>query len=113
MKGTSDRLTIKFKIWFEKQGDIEAHALGEKKIELLKTIDTLGSIKKSADHLSIDYKLAWDMINNMNSMFEDVEFVISRRGRSGGASLTDYGKSIIDKYEEAFSKMNNYIDNID
>ncbi len=102
-----------FKIWFEiLDSDTDKSGFGEKKMELLRAIDNLGSIKIAAENIGIDYKKAWEMINNMNQYCKK-DIITSRRGRSGGASLTNSGYYLLSKYDEYNKKISMIINNIE
>lgn len=103
-------IDIKFKIWFERETDGEVVSIGEKKIELLNMVYQTGSIKIAAEKIGMDYKKAWDMINNMNESLEEGDLVLLKRGRGGGATITDLGFSFLNIYEDMNKKVGSLID---
>ena len=44
-------------------------ALGPGKVDLLESIDKVGSISEAARQNNISYRRAWDMVNTMNQCF--------------------------------------------
>lgn len=70
-----------------------------RRIELLKQIDVTGSISQGAKLANISYKSAWDAINEMNKLSEHLLVERATGGKGGGgATLTRYGKRLIQLY---------------
>ena len=88
-------MKLRYKIWFEKDGE---PVLTELKYRILKEIESTQSIKKAAENLGISYKKALEHIKVMEKRI-GTKIVIRTRGK--GASLTENGKELIKKYEEA------------
>ncbi|MBC8283097.1 MAG: LysR family transcriptional regulator [Nitrospinae bacterium] len=80
-------------------------ALGPGKVDLLESIDQVGSLSEAARQNHISYRRAWDMVNIMNQCFKKplVESVTGGKG-GGGAKLTPLGKKIINLYREMETK---------
>lgn len=71
-----------------------------RRIELLKQIANTGSISQGAKQAGISYKTAWDAINEMNQLADHQLVARATGGKGGGgASLTDYGKRLIQLYD--------------
>jgi len=70
-------------------------ALGPGKVDLLDSIDRVGSISEAARQNNISYRRAWDMVNTMNQCFSNplVESVTGGKG-GGGAKLTSLGEKV-------------------
>lgn len=71
----------------------------EKRIKLLQEIDRLGSISQAAKSVPMSYKSAWDTVDSINNLspYRVVEKSTGGKG-GGGATLTSYGKNLIDSY---------------
>ncbi|NRN28279.1 molybdenum-dependent transcriptional regulator [Photorhabdus heterorhabditis] len=71
-----------------------------RRILLLKQIKTTGSISQGAKLAGISYKSAWDAINEMNQLADEilVDRVTGGKG-GGGANLTDYGERLLQLYD--------------
>ena len=71
-----------------------------RRIALLKQIEHTGSISQGAKLANISYKSAWDAINEMNQLSEQplVDRATGGKG-GGGASVTHYGKRLIQLYD--------------
>ena len=80
-------------------------ALGPGKVDLLESIDNMGSISEAARQSNISYRRAWDMVNTMNQCFNEplVESVAGGKG-GGGATLTSLGKRVIEIYRNMEKK---------
>ena len=89
---------VKNRIWIIDQ---EGTFLAEGRIELLKHIATTGSISKAAKAMNMSYKKAWEMVNSMNKSAKEPLLVKAIGGvKGGGSQLTDYGKEVIEKYQQ-------------
>ena len=71
-----------------------------RRISLLKQIKNTGSISQGAKLAGISYKSAWDAINEMNILAEEILVERATGGKGGGgASLTRYGERLIQLYD--------------
>lgn len=76
-----------------------ALAFGPGKMRLLSAIETHGSITAAATALEMPYRRAWDLVDEMNTMFS--EPLVARQAggtNGGGALLTDMGRAVIERY---------------
>jgi molybdate transport system regulatory protein len=74
-------------------------ALGPGKIRLLEAIGASGSISRAGRALDMSYRRAWLLVDDMNRSFRAP--VVTTQGggsRGGGATLTPFGRDLIDKY---------------
>jgi len=73
--------------------------LGPGKIRLLEQIARHGSISAGGRALKMSYKRAWELVDEMNTIF-GVPVVSPKTGgaKGGGATLTPQGKSIVAHY---------------
>jgi molybdate transport system regulatory protein len=73
--------------------------VGPGKIELLEQIAELGSISAGGRAMKMSYRRAWELIEELNTIFGK-PVVHSRSGgkRGGGATLTPFGRSLIERY---------------
>jgi molybdate transport system regulatory protein len=74
-------------------------AVGPGKIRLLEAIRDTGSITKAGMALGMSYRRAWLLVDDMNNCFRE-PVVAAQTGGShgGGATLTPFGKRLIDQY---------------
>ena len=73
--------------------------IGPGKMQLLRKISELQSIAAAARSMSMSYRRAWLLVDEMNGLFEQPVVAKWHGGRSkGGASLTDFGQKLIDDY---------------
>lgn len=78
----------------------DATFLLEKRIQLLAAIERVGSISKAAKEVPLSYKAAWDAITAMNNLCPTPVVVKETGGKGGGgASLTPYGKNLLQTYD--------------
>lgn len=73
--------------------------VGPGKIALLEQIAELGSISAGGRAMDMSYRRAWELIDELNSIFGK-PVVESRSGgrKGGGATLTPFGLSLISRY---------------
>ncbi|PHM36034.1 molybdenum-dependent transcriptional regulator [Xenorhabdus innexi] len=70
-----------------------------RRIELLKQIKITGSISQGARQAGISYKSAWDAINEMNHLADELLVERATGGKGGGgAQVTSYGERLIQLY---------------
>ena len=99
---------IKSKIWIEANGQI---LLGEGRVRLLKAIEKTGSLSKAAQQINMSYKKAWGLSDDVNSRAEKPVVTKNIGGKSGGGTvLTDYGRSLIEVFDEINESCWKYLD---
>lgn len=75
---------------------------GPRRIELLRRIDSTGSIARAAKAMGMSYKHAWDAVDAMNNLSPKPLVQRHTGGRHGGGTeLTDEGRRLITVYEVA------------
>lgn len=74
-------------------------AVGPGKIRLLELVDDTGSISAAGRAMSMSYRRAWLLVDELNRMFRR-PLVATRLGGAagGGAALTPFGKSMVRHY---------------
>src|SRR5215468_11443741 len=76
-------------------------ALGPGKVELLKHIQSSGSILKAAKAMDMSYMRAWKLLKTMENCFKHPLVTKSRGGKGGGnAQLTSAGEKALALYEK-------------
>ncbi|EDU58409.1 TOBE domain protein [Providencia stuartii ATCC 25827] len=71
-----------------------------RRISLLKQIKATGSISQGAKLAGISYKSAWDAINEMNQLADDILVDRATGGKGGGGTtLTHYGERLLQLYD--------------
>jgi molybdate transport system regulatory protein len=75
-------------------------ALGPGKVELLKHIQSSGSILRAAKAMNMSYMRAWKLLKMMENCFKRPLVKRSRGGKGGGnAQLTPTGEKALGLYE--------------
>jgi molybdate transport system regulatory protein len=79
----------------------DAAMLGPGKADLLALIRETGSIAAAGRAMSMSYKRAWSLVEEMNAAFRD-PLVESVRGgpQGGGARLTEAGEAVLEHYRK-------------
>lgn len=91
-------MKIQSRIWIQKEGK---SYLGSGRIELLKLIESEGSISKAAKKMHMSYKAAWDNLNQINELSKTPLIESSNGGvGGGGTSLTDEGRKAIEVFDK-------------
>lgn len=85
----------------------------EKRIELLKAIEQIGSISKAAKMVPMSYKSAWEAIDAMNNL-SSTPIVEKETGGSGGGgtTLTSYGKNLLKTYKLLKTEQEKFLDRL-
>lgn len=74
-------------------------AVGPGKVELLKNIQSTGSISSAAARMDMSYMRAWTLIKTMERCFKNRLVRVIRGGeKGGGAELTEAGEKILALY---------------
>lgn len=78
----------------------ETIALGPGKAALLAAIAKSGSISAAARSMSMSYRRAWTLVDEMNRAFR-APLVVSEAGgrRGGGAVVTVLGQDVLERYQ--------------
>lgn len=85
-------------------------AFGPGKAELLEAIILTGSISAAAKSMKMSYKRAWDLVNAMNQGFKHALITTITGGKQGGgASVTEFGLSILKIYRDMERQANDSI----
>lgn len=73
--------------------------LGPGKIELLEKIEALGSISAAGREMDMSYRRAWELVEELNTLFP-APLVSARSGgkHGGGTALTALGQSVVANY---------------
>lgn len=86
------------RFWLKKD---DKNFLGTGRIELLKRIDTTGSMNAAAKEMKMSYKAAWERVNSMNELADQPLIERQTGGKGGGGTkLTPYAHELIKTYEK-------------
>jgi molybdate transport system regulatory protein len=98
------QLTPRINLWIEAEGQV---VLSKWRVKLLEAIRDAGSISGAAEKMGVQYRLAWDRLEEMETGL-GVRLVERHAGgiHGGGAWLTDLGR----EYIERFSRLAERID---
>jgi molybdate transport system regulatory protein len=73
--------------------------IGPGKIDLLEQIASFGSISAAARAMEMSYKRAWDLVEELNSLFGKPLVSAQTGGRKGGgAQLTPFGLAVVTRF---------------
>ena len=79
--------------------------LGPGKAELMRQIREHGSISAAGAAMSMSYRRAWILVDELNTMFTQPVVVKQTGGKhGGGAELTEFGLRLLARYEEMEEK---------
>ncbi len=78
--------------------DLGPHGrLGPGKVLLLQRIEQSGSISAAARSMNMSYRQAWDLVDQLNSAFDEPVVASQTGGKAGGgAVLTAFGKDLVE-----------------
>lgn len=104
------QIEVQHRIWLENN---KGFFLGSGRVQLLEAIVKTGSISKAAAELSMSYKKAWRLIDQLNTTADEPLVVkVSGGVNGGGTQVTQLGKDLLKQYrslEEASNKHFNAI----
>nr|WP_254007708.1 LysR family transcriptional regulator [Rhizobium sp. L1K21] len=87
------------------------HPLGPGKAQLLKLIQEHGSISAAGSAMNMSYRRAWMLVDELNAMFlEDAVAKKTGGKHGGGAELTEFGATLLARYEAMEAKSRAAID---
>lgn len=106
--GFDESYNIKAKLWLEKDGE---PIFGLGRLNLLKKIESYGSISSAAKELGYSYQKAWSFINLMEKRL-GFELVCKKIGgkHGGGSELTGEAKDLIKNYEELLEREKKFLE---
>ena len=77
----------------------DAGRLGPGKVRLLELIGETGSISAAGRAMDMSYRRAWLLVDSLNQIFREQVVETQAGGKSGGgAALTPFGRSLIQRY---------------
>jgi molybdate transport system regulatory protein len=88
--------------------------LDKKRIQLLRLVQSSGSILSASKKMNISYQMAWNYIREINNL-SPLPVVVRQRGgvNGGGATITNYGQKLIKSFLMMANKHNDYISVLD
>ena len=91
-------MKVKCRIYVAENGK---HLVGDGKIKLLEAVDRLGSVNLASKEFGLSYPHAWKYIHELEETFGEkmVDTQIGGKG-GGGATLTEFAKQLIKKYNK-------------
>ena len=90
-------LEVRSKIWVELGGKV---ALSDWRVELLRAVETTGSLAGAAEQMGVPYRTAWHKLKEIETQLGVRLLKTERGGASGGGSrLTDEGRAVIERFE--------------
>jgi molybdate transport system regulatory protein len=89
-------LTPHVNLWIERDGRV---ALSRWRVQLLDAVDATGSISAAAERMGVQYRLAWDRLEEMEEGLgmRLVERHVGGAG-GGGATVTPVGRNLIERF---------------
>ncbi|MEW6133447.1 MAG: LysR family transcriptional regulator [Pseudomonadota bacterium] len=105
---TDKSVQVQGRVWFSMNGK---SLLGKGRLELLRHIDSTGSISKAAKAMKMSYKSAWDAVDAMNNAM-GTPLVESASGgsRGGGSRLTAAGTKLIAEFQSLEAQHRQWLD---
>lgn len=89
-------LAVEGDLWLGRKGKA---FLSANRIELLESIDRLGSITRAAQDIGLSYKAAWDAVDAMSNLADRPLMIRATGGqRGGGSQLTEHGRDLVRLY---------------
>lgn len=106
---TKSDYRVSGQLWIECDGE---RFFGPGRVELLKRIDSTGSINKAAKEMQMSYKKAWEMINMLNTQASKPLVIMQSGGqKGGGSSITEEARSLIKYHESLRERFLKFLEN--
>lgn len=104
----SRKINVGVKLWLEVDG---LPLLGSGRLDLLREIESEGSLRAATDKLRISYRHAWGQVKKLEDRL-GVKLIEPKIGGNGGggSTLTDDAKHILKLYEEVHKDINDYVE---
>lgn len=90
----------------------DSELLHRNKIALLEQIDKTGSILKASKELGITYKTAWNWVDAINNLSNEVVIENDGNNKSSGSRLSLYGKDILYKFKIIEEEHRKFLENL-
>ena len=74
--------------------------LGPHRANMLEAIDRFGSISAAAPAVNLMFRQSWELVQELNNLFDQPLIGIRRSGRNSGAYLTPLGKEVLGRVRE-------------
>ncbi len=72
--------------------------VGPGRADLMELIAQTGSISEAAKRMGMSYKRAWSLVQALNEGFGAPLIETARGGKEQGASLTEAGREVLERY---------------
>ena len=107
---TDNNHRVSCKIWLEHNGK---PLVGRGGAKILKTIEQLESISKTAKKTKMSYRYVWNYLSKLQKRLGEPVVKTFKGGSKGGggAILTKLGKKLLNEYNIAEHQLNKIIDN--
>jgi molybdate transport system regulatory protein len=76
----------------------ETFYIGPGRADLMELIAETGSISEAAKRMGMSYKRAWSLVQSLNDGFGAPLVETARGGKEQGASLTEAGREVLERY---------------
>ena len=104
----TDDIGINGSLWIENQG---RRFFGPGPVELLGYIEETGSINQAAKKMSMSYKKAWWIVNNLNTTSSEPMVITATGGPNGGGStISQEAKDLITYYRELRGRFKEFLE---
>ncbi|NMM48305.1 winged helix-turn-helix domain-containing protein [Marinigracilibium pacificum] len=98
---------IKCKCWIEEDNE---RFFGPGPNQLLKGIQSEGSLSKAAGLMNMSYKKAWEIVQRLNHHSKQPLVILKKGGpHGGGAEITPYGIKVMLEYDKLQKKINDLL----
>ena len=103
-------LALEGTLWMTANGALLG---GRNRLDLLRAIDSIGSITHAAKSVGVSYKAAWDAVDAMNNLAGVALVERSAGGRGGGrTALTAHGSQLLARYDEVDALHRRFVEHL-
>lgn len=97
-------MALEVRVWLENNAGFH---LGPGKVELLRRLHELGSLKQAAESLSMSYSKAWGRLKKTEETLGKA-LLAKKGGNKSGYDLTPFAKDLIDRYGRWLKDLQEY-----
>ena len=96
------------KVWLELDGEV---VLSDWRIELLETVDAMGSLALAAKRLKVPYRTAWHKLHAIEGQLGTKLLATQSGGKQGGGSrLTAEARQLIARFHRVSAGLNELVE---
>lgn len=95
---------LHLKLWLDHNDE---ELLGAGRVELLRRIGEMGSLKKAAESMNMSYRAAWGRIKRTQAAL-GVDLIVNAEARRDGCQLSPAGRELVEAFSQWHEDVRRY-----